>query len=373
MVMIVLALTAMSVSGCGAGGAASSEETVEVESKDNTATQEQDKETAAESTIKKAKELIAQKDYEGAISILEEVQDDGTVKEMLTQTEYDYANLLYEQGSYSDAEFYFDDLEDYENSELMLGKCLLANKYANFDYEHVDLGGGDVDGMTEEDIRNSLESSLQYIFYRTWYKASDGTEEQSELKIDSVWLDGKRYGIDDYEVLGGAGATNITVHYLEDPENTFTISAIPSMEFVDVGPIVQYLSFNSKEYCELRWFEVEELGHLQQEAMEAKQSTVTKETVYAYAQQDTKSLVFKRFDIFDQILIAATVTWSFDSVDNIQYEYDPDTRSHSMVFNVKYSEYQGVGDQLTVKIAAQYREDDYGTLSKVQFQPVSMQ
>ena len=69
-------------------------------------------------------------------------------------------------------------------------------------------------------------------------------------------------------------------------------------------------------------------------------------------------------NIFDQVGYAVSVSWDFESLDTIQYAYNPDTNIHSLEFSVHLSEYKGLGGMITERLFMQYYEEENGSLTK---------
>ena len=322
-------------------------------------------EMVSECTYLLAKNCLDQKDYTSAISELENIPDYKDVKELLQNARYEYGISLYDKSQYAKAIEQLEQTTDYKETGKYLDKCRMELKYEKFDYDSfATLGDDSVATMTNKEIREYMEECMNSM-YSSWYRHDQNNES---VVIDKYFMDGKEYGIASW---GGEGNfTEFNIYYMDDVENKIHISLSPDFVYMDVADeapmmlsIGEMLYYNySSDQAE----EYAELNEAQQEAIEAQQPQHTKEEVYAQAQQDVKDSVYSQYnalDFFDAFTTAVTYTWTFESVDTIQYSFDPSSKTHTLGFTVYISEY-GLSTKITQRMAAQYVEGDDGRLTR---------
>ena len=322
-------------------------------------------EMVSECTYLLAKNCLDQKDYTSAISELENIPDYKDVKELLQNARYEYGISLYDKFQYAKAIEQLEQITDYKETGKYLDKCRMELKYEKFDYDSfATLGDDSVATMTNKEIREYMEECMNAM-YSSWYRHDQNNES---VVIDKYFMDGKEYGIASW---GGEGNfTEFDIYYMDDVENKIHISLSPDFVYMDVADeapmmlsIGEMLYYNySSDQAE----EYAELNEAQQEAIEAQQPQHTKEEVYAQAQQDVKDSVYSQYnalDFFDAFTTAVTYTWTFESVDTIQYSFDPSSKTHTLGFTVYISEY-GLSTKITQRMAAQYVEGDDGRLTR---------
>ena len=280
---------------------------------------------------------------------------------MLKSAEYKNAIVLYKAGKYEKAIAQFEKMKNFRNAADYLEKCRMGRKYMNYDYDGFStLSDNSERNMTQEEKYEYLESCVN-VLYTTWYYY-DGIEEK-RIIIDKFKVGGREYGLLNY--YEDPTMPEFDIYYDGNKDDVHRVSVLYDNAFFDVtDDCLLTMTIDDVLYRNYDSITGEYYDHLQQEAWEAAQPAHTKEEVYAIAKQDVKNAVYGQMNIFDQVGYAVSVSWDFESLDTIQYAYNPDTNIHSLEFSVHLSEYKGLGGMITERLFMQYYEEENGSLTK---------
>ena len=337
---------------------------------------------ANDCTLKVSEIYIKKKDYEKALSLLESIRGYRNADELIQSTKYKNAIGMFKSEHYDQAKNLFSELGTYRHSQDYVSRCMLARKYEKIDFQNntqfyiADTEEEMRSWTTEEKIQNELESWLSNDLYLRWYAADSSG---SELEISAYKIDGKEYGISKY--IGDFDAqgryfTTIEYYFFDAPEKKYELRFEQDRSYARIGEWPKLLTYEGKYYLDITPAQVAVLDQKLDESYQPKNS---KESVYAIAQQDAKNFAYTagsgRYtldNIFDAVAMAGTISIDFESIDTVQYDFNMDTRVHTIVFYMTASyryglgELYGSGNGSTVRLVAQYQEDDSGNLTRIE-------
>lgn len=321
------------------------------------------KELLGQAHYEYASSLCDGKDYVKALEQAELITDYEGAKELLDNITYQYAISLHKEKNYKEAIIQLEKIPNYDGASDYMNKCRMMLKYAKFKYGSFKTKFDELEPeqakRTKKEIRKYIEDRLAGI-YSTWYSC-DNSGNEIKIEIDKFFLDGKEYGMLNYDETNGM-TTFYEFYYLENEKKTITMSISPDLTFSPVTDTELYsLSIGDIDYTNIPIKEIQEYTIALEEYI-ASQPLCTKEQVYERVQEDLKAKIYNGMNVFDAIGTAVSVVWNFEPVEDIQYSYDASTKIHTVTFYVQLSEYglKNIGSQ---QFMAKYYEDDDGNLS----------